>query len=76
MRKVLHFLCKDSRRYHKSFAKAGKGVSTIANASVYSNTSYSILEPSRLVRNLPPHKQITKNLTILQINRLSNISSA
>ena len=36
----------------------------------------SILEPSGLVRNLPPHKQITKNLTILQTNRLSNPSPA
>ena len=30
---------KDSRRYHKSFAKAFKGVFTIANVSVYSNAS-------------------------------------
>ena len=30
---------KDSRRYHKSFAKASKGVFRIANFSVYSNVS-------------------------------------
>ena len=36
----------------------------------------SIPEPSSLVRNLPLDKQITKNLTILQTNRLSNSSSA
>ena len=36
----------------------------------------SILDPSRLPRNLLPLKQITKNLIILQINRLSNSSSA
>ena len=53
-------------RYHKSFAKASKGVFTIANASVYPNAS----------QYLPPHKQITKNLTILQTNRLSNPASA
>ena len=36
----------------------------------------SILEPSRPLRNLPPPKQITKNLTMIQTNRLSNSSSA
>ena len=36
----------------------------------------SILEPSRLVRNLPSDKHIDKNLMILQTNRPSNSSSA
>ena len=36
----------------------------------------SILEASRLLRNLSPLKQTTKNLTILKTNRLSNSSSA
>ena len=32
----------------------------------------SILEASRLLRNLSPLKETTKNLTILKTNRLSN----
>ena len=36
----------------------------------------SILEASRLLRNLSPLKPTTKNLTILKTNRLSNSSSA
>ena len=66
---------KDSRRYHKSFIKASKDFFTIANASVYSNASqYS--GAIKACKNLPPHKQIAKNLTILQANKLSNASSA
>ena len=36
----------------------------------------NIREPSSLLRNLPPIKQITKNLTVLQTNRLSGSYSA
>ena len=36
----------------------------------------NIREPSNLLRNLPPIKQITKNLTVLQTNRLSGSYSA
>ena len=66
---------KDSKRYHKSFAKASKSVFTIANASIYSN-AFQHSGAIKLVRNLPPLKLITKILITLQTNRLPNSSSA
>ena len=36
---LIFFFGRDSKRYQKSFAKAGKGISTIANASFYFNAS-------------------------------------
>ena len=39
MKGLVFFCGKDSKRYNKSFAKARKGVFTIANVSIYSNAS-------------------------------------
>ena len=38
-KKGLYILWKDTKRYHKSLAKSSKGVFTIANASIYSNSA-------------------------------------
>ena len=61
-------------RYQKLFPKPSKGLCIIAisfkaNASLCSNVMFpGILESSRLVRNLPPHKKETKKDLILQTN--------
>ena len=68
-------------RYHKSFPKPSKGVCIIAipfkgnaNASLCFNAMFpSILESSRLVRNLPPQKKETKKDLILQTNTVKFI---
>ena len=68
-------------RYHKSFPKPRKGVCIIAipfkgnaNASLCFNAMFpSILESSRLVRNLPPQKKETKKDLILQTNTVKFI---
>ena len=56
-------------------AKASKDVFTKQSKCQFIPMLPSILEPSRLVRNLPPNKQLNKNLLILETSRLLNSSS-
>ena len=39
-KKILLYLVANKVKYNRSFAKAGKGVFTTGNASIYSNASY------------------------------------
>ena len=69
------FLMAKTLKISQITPNAGKVVFTIVNASFIPMLP-SILEQPILVRNLSPQKQIKKNLTILQTNGLSNLSSA
>ena len=71
----MYFLMVKTLKISQITPNAGKVVFTIVNASFIPMLP-SILEQPILVRNLSPQKQIKKNLTILQTNGLSNLSSA
>ena len=69
------FLMAKTLKISQITPNAGKVVFTVANASFIPMLP-SILEPPILVKNLSPHKQIKKNLTILQTNGVSSLWSA